>query len=60
MSQSYCIYWYNYNSMYYEERNVFTILNNNLKTNICGIGSAAHSPHNAMQTSTDILPIDIT
>lgn len=40
-------------------KNVFTILNNNLKTNICGIGCAAHILHNAMQTSTDILPIDI-
>ncbi|KAL4131790.1 hypothetical protein QTP88_009047 [Uroleucon formosanum] len=40
-------------------KNVFTILNNNLKTNISGIGSAAHILHNAMQTSTDILPIDI-
>jgi len=42
-----------------ETKNVFTILNNNLKTNISGIGCAAHILHNAMQTSTDILPIDI-
>ncbi|KAL4098108.1 hypothetical protein QTP88_022777 [Uroleucon formosanum] len=40
-------------------KNVFTILNNNFKTNISGIGRAAHILHNAMQTSTDILPIDI-
>jgi hypothetical protein len=40
-------------------KNVFTILNNNLKTNICGMYYAAHILHNTMQTSTDILPIDI-
>ncbi|VVC27326.1 Ribonuclease H-like domain [Cinara cedri] len=40
-------------------KNVLTILNNNLKTNISGIGCAAHILHNAMQTSTDILPIDV-
>jgi hypothetical protein len=39
--------------------NVFTILKNNLKTNICGIGCAAYILHNAMQTSKDILPIDV-
>jgi len=38
-------------------KNVFTILNNNLKTSICQIGCADHIPHNAMQTSTDILPM---
>jgi len=40
-------------------KNVFTVLKNNLKTNICGVGCAAHILHNAMQTSTDILPIDV-
>jgi len=40
-------------------KNVFPFLNNDLKTNISGIGCAAHNLHNAMQTSTDILPIDI-
>lgn len=40
-------------------KNVFTILNNNLKTNISEIACAAHILHNAMQTSTDILAIDV-
>jgi len=40
-------------------KNVFTILNNNLKFNICGIGCAAHILHNDMQTSTNILPINV-
>lgn len=40
-------------------KNVFTILNNDLKTNISGIGCEAHILHNAMQASTDILPIDV-
>jgi len=40
-------------------KNVFTILNNNLKTNISGFDCAAHILYNAMQTSTDILPIDV-
>jgi len=40
-------------------KNVFTILNKNLRTNIYGIGFTAHSLHNAMQTSTDILSIDV-
>lgn len=39
-------------------KNVFTILNNILKTNISGIVYAAHILHNAMQTSKDILTID--
>jgi len=39
-------------------KNVFTILNNILKTNISGIGFAAHILHNDMQISTDILTID--
>jgi hypothetical protein len=41
-------------------KNVFTILNNNLKTKISGIGCAVHILYNnAMQPSTDILLIDI-
>jgi len=40
-------------------KHVFTILNNNLITNIYGIGCVAHIRHNAMQTSTDILLTDI-
>jgi len=39
--------------------NVFSILNNNLKTNIFGVGCAAHILHNAMQSSADVLPIDV-
>jgi len=35
------------------------IMNNNLKTNVCGIGYAAHILYNTMQTSTDILCIDV-
>lgn len=40
-------------------KNGYAIINENLKTNISGIGCAAHILHNAMQTCTDILPIDI-
>lgn len=41
------------------KKNVFSILNNNLKTNINGIGCAAHILHNAIQSSADVLPIDV-
>lgn len=34
--------------------NDFSILNNNLKTNIFGVGCAAHILHNAMQSSADV------
>jgi len=40
-------------------KNVFSFLNKGLKNNICGIGCAAHVLHNAMQSSADILLIDI-
>ena len=39
--------------------NVFSKLNSVLKMNIQGIGCAAHVVHNGVQTSADILPIDI-
>lgn len=42
-----------------ETKNVFSFLNKSLKNNICGIGCAARVLHNAIQTSTDILPIDV-
>jgi len=35
-------------------KNIYAILNENLKTNISGIGCAAHILHNAMQICTDI------
>jgi len=37
----------------------FSFLNKSLKNNICGIGCAAHVLHNAIQSSADILPIDL-
>jgi len=40
-------------------KNVYAIFNENLKTNISGIGCAAHILDNATQACTDILPIDI-
>jgi hypothetical protein len=40
--------------------NVFAEINtSNLKMKIQGIGCAAHMLHDALQTSTEILPIDI-
>jgi len=39
--------------------NVLAILNEKLKRNISGIGCAAHTLHNAMHSSADILPTDI-
>lgn len=38
-------------------KNVFLFLNNSLKNNICGI--AAHVLHNAVQSSSNIFPIDV-
>lgn len=35
------------------------ILKNNLKTNICGIGCAAHILHNTIKTITDVLTVDV-
>ncbi|CAI6349856.1 unnamed protein product [Macrosiphum euphorbiae] len=39
--------------------NVFSILNKNLKTNIFGVGCAAHILHNSMQSRADVLPVDV-
>lgn len=40
-------------------KNIFSILNNNLKIDVYGVGCAAHILHNAMQSSAHALPIDI-
>jgi hypothetical protein len=40
-------------------KNIFLFLNKSLKNNICGIGCATHVLHNAMQSSADILLIDV-
>lgn len=40
-------------------KNMFSILNINLKTNVYGVGCSAHMLHNAMQSSSNILPVDI-
>lgn len=39
--------------------NVFSRLNKGLEKNIHGVGCAAHVVHNGVQTSADILPVDI-
>jgi len=39
--------------------NVFYKLNNSVKMNILGFGCAVHLIHNALQTSADMLPVDV-
>jgi hypothetical protein len=41
------------------KNNVFYKLNNSVKMNILGVGCAAHLIHNALQTSADMLPVDV-
>ena len=41
------------------KNNVFYKLHNSVKMNILGVGCAAHLIHNSLQTSADILPVDV-
>ena len=42
-----------------EKNNIFYKLNNSVKMDILGVGCAAHLIHNALQTSADMLPVDV-
>jgi len=42
-----------------KKNNVFYKLNNSVKMNILEVGCAAHLIHNALQTSADMLPVDV-
>jgi hypothetical protein len=41
------------------KNNVFHKVSKNMKVNILVVGCAAHIVHNALQTSADMLPVDV-